>query len=376
MYVYCSRTPACSCVSHQFLSSSLNCEWPKATQYVKGGLDSTLSSGRSAILWPSVGLLCHLHCTHLYMWEATSALRPSIHIPREGISFILISLSLMLDSLLKMISLVTWEHLGRIIKCLVSNGKVEFSRLPPTLISPWSFVKGSNLNRWLCLVSLGFCSLWIRLAISFLNADQWSSLKIRISASCHWATAVVTVFGLFFLKVFSGIRSLQQPFQLENLDTLIRLKDSLSTVMCTVALTFGSPIWILEISSLLVGIFFSYWTSWTSLVLQHLVLSRRDLLNYSWCRCVHWTSWTSLVLQHLILLSLDRLDFSWCQCVAIAWCQCLICLSVLCWWQTYGIFGVFLWSQPKVLFKIGVVKFFLKHHANFRGNYCSGELRW
>ena len=60
------------------------------------------------------------------------------------------SLSLMLDPLVKkwsMISLVTWEHLGRIIGCLTSNGKVEFSSLPPTLISPWSSMKGFNLNR-------------------------------------------------------------------------------------------------------------------------------------------------------------------------------------------------------------------------------------
>ena len=53
---------------------------------------------------------------------------------------------------------------------------------------------------------------------------------------------------------------------------------------------------------------------------------------------VHWTSWTSLFLQHLILSRRDLLDYSWCRCVAIAWCQCWIWLSVLCWWQTYGIF--------------------------------------
>ena len=152
------------------------------------------------------------------MCETTSALRPSIHIPWEGISFIFIPFPwcLTLSWKWSMISLVTWEHLGRIIKCLASNGKVEFSSLPPTVISPWSLVKGSNLNRGLCLVSLGFCSLWIRLAISFLNADQWSSLKIRISASCHSATAVLTIFGLFFLKVFSGMRSLRQPFSVRE----------------------------------------------------------------------------------------------------------------------------------------------------------------
>ena len=30
---------------------------------------------------------------------------------------------------------------------------------------------------------------------------------------------------------------------------------------------------------------------------------------------------------------------------------------------------------PKVLFKIGVVQFLLRHHAKFRGKYCSGELQ-
>ena len=166
------------------LSLAVNGPKQSIPQYVKGGVGSTLSSGRSAIFWPSVVLLCRLQWTHLEMCKTTAALRPSIHIPWERILFIVIPVPwcLTLSWKWSMISSATWEHLGRIIGCLTSNGKVEFSSLSPTLVSLSSSMKGS----WgLCLVSLGFCSLWRRLAISVLGAESWGSLIIR--GACHYA---------------------------------------------------------------------------------------------------------------------------------------------------------------------------------------------
>ena len=59
-----------------------------------------------------------------------------------------------------------------------------------------------------------------KFAISFLNAERWSSLKIWISASCRSATVVVTVFSLFFLKGLLRYEITPTSLvQLENLDT-------------------------------------------------------------------------------------------------------------------------------------------------------------
>ena len=197
----------------------LNCERPKA-------IHSTVCKERSRF-HSIFREICHLLA---FCWSSLSSALYAfinvrgccIHIPQERISFIVIPFlwCLTLSRKWSMISSVTWEHLGSIIGCLTANGKVEFSSLPPTLISPWSSMKGSNLNKWLCVVSLGFYSLWLRLAISFLNAERWSSLKIRISASCRSATVVVTVFGLFFLKGLLRYEITPTALvQLENLDT-------------------------------------------------------------------------------------------------------------------------------------------------------------
>ena len=143
-----------------------------------------------------------------------------------------------------MIRSVTWELLGRTIGCLTSKGKVEFSSLPPTLINPSSSMKGSNFSRELCLEILAFCSLRLKLAISFLKALRCISLKMCLSASCRSATVVATVFGLFFLKGLLRYQTTPTAFvQLENRDTQsMRLKDSLTGAARTVALTSGSPI--------------------------------------------------------------------------------------------------------------------------------------
>ena len=143
-----------------------------------------------------------------------------------------------------MIKFVTWELLGNMIGCFTSNGKDDFSSLPPTLSNPVSSRKGSNLRRGLFFTSLRFPSWRLSLVISSSKAVRYTSLRISISASRRSATVVVTVLGLFFLKgLFRYDLTPTALFQLENLDTQsIRLKDSLTLVVRTVALTSGSPI--------------------------------------------------------------------------------------------------------------------------------------
>ena len=98
----------------------------------------------------------------------------------ERISFMVIPFPWCLALLWKwsMIRSVTWDLLGRNIGCLTSKSKVESSSPPPTLISPSLSIKGSNFRRELCLEILAFCSLWLKLAISFLKAVRCISLKI------------------------------------------------------------------------------------------------------------------------------------------------------------------------------------------------------
>ena len=131
------------------------------------------------------------------MYDTTAALRPSIQNLSERISFIVGSFPLCLTFLWKwsMFRLVTWELLGRTIGCLTSKGKVEFSSLPPTLISPFSSMKGSNFKRKLWLEILAFCFFRLKLIISFFYSHG-ICLKMCLSASCCSATVVLAVLAV------------------------------------------------------------------------------------------------------------------------------------------------------------------------------------
>ena len=131
------------------------------------------------------------------MYDTTAALRPSIQNPSERISFIVSSFPLCLTFSWKwsMFRLVTWELLHRTIGCLTSKGKVEFSSLPPTLISPFSSMKWSNFKRKLWLEILAFCFFRLKLIMSFFYSHG-ICLKMCLSASCCSATVVLAVLAV------------------------------------------------------------------------------------------------------------------------------------------------------------------------------------
>ena len=105
-----------------------------------------------------------------------------------------------------MLSSVIWKHLGKIIRCLTSNGKVEFSSLSPTLLTLWSSIKGSIFKMawafsWSAWVTAP-CELGLQFHSWMLSVE--TPKRIRILVPCHSAT-VWKLFWFILLEKFSQL---------------------------------------------------------------------------------------------------------------------------------------------------------------------------